>query len=61
MTNNLNRPEEAAEKIRVSRATLFGLIKEGRIRSVKIGRRRFVTDAALNEYVERLEADAGAA
>lgn len=61
MASKLNTPEETVEKIRVSRATVYGLIKTGDLRSVKIGRRRFITDDAIDEYIAGLEAEAGAA
>jgi excisionase family DNA binding protein len=34
-------PEETAAYLRTSRKTVFDLIKDGRIRSIKEGRRRF--------------------
>jgi excisionase family DNA binding protein len=42
---------EVARILRISRATLYGRIREGRICTQKDGRRTFVTAAALQRYV----------
>lgn len=47
--------DEAAEALRLSRSMLYELIRSGRLRTVKQGRRRLVPVAALAEYVESLE------
>jgi len=39
----------------IGRSKLFELLASGELRSVHIGRRRFVPAAAIAEYVERLE------
>jgi excisionase family DNA binding protein len=41
----------------LGRTTVFALIKEGKLRSVKVGRRRMVPAAALDEFIAGLEAD----
>jgi excisionase family DNA binding protein len=46
--------DEAAEYLRVSRWTVYNLIRSNQLRTVKIGRRRLVTLAALSECVESL-------
>ena len=46
--------DEAAEALRLSRSALYELIRCGRLRSVKSGRRRLVPVAALAEYVDAL-------
>lgn len=60
-TQLLYRPEEAAEALSVSRATIYELIAAGTLASVKIGRSRRITRDALERYVSALEASAGAA
>lgn len=50
--------DEAAEALRLSRSALYELIRSGRLRSVKSGRRRLVPVAALAEYVAGLESAA---
>jgi excisionase family DNA binding protein len=52
----LYRVEEAAEALRLSRRTVYELIRSGRLRTVKVGSRRLVPVAAVREYVEGLGA-----
>jgi excisionase family DNA binding protein len=52
----LYRVDEAAEALRLSRSVIYELIRSGRLRTVKEGRRRLVPVAALGEYVDGLEA-----
>lgn len=47
-------PERAAERLDVSRTTLYELLAAGEITSVKIGRSRRIPAAALADYVDRL-------
>jgi excisionase family DNA binding protein len=49
---------EAAVLLRMSRAQLYKLIQLGRIKPVKEGRSTFITPAAMDAYVKRLEAEA---
>jgi excisionase family DNA binding protein len=56
----LLRPEEAARTLRVSRTEIFKLMRSGEIRSILIGRRRRIPVSALNDYIARKLADAGA-
>ncbi|NYE50200.1 excisionase family DNA binding protein [Spinactinospora alkalitolerans] len=46
--------DEAAARLRVSRWTLYNLIRSGRLRTVKIGRRRLVPVASLSECLDAL-------
>ena len=50
--------DEAASALRLSKSLLYELIRSGRLRTVKAGRRRLVPVAALAEYVATLEAGA---
>jgi excisionase family DNA binding protein len=52
----LNTVEATMAKLGTGRAKVFQLISAGELRSVKIGRRRMVSDAAIAEFVARLEA-----
>lgn len=47
--------DEAAEALRLSRSLLYELIRSGRLRSVKAGRRRLIPVAALGEYLDSLD------
>lgn len=61
-TPRLNAIPDACEKLGgISRRKLYDLMDAGHLRSVKIGARRLVSDAAIAEYVERLDSAAGAA
>jgi excisionase family DNA binding protein len=53
--------EEAAAELRIGRSRMFDLIREGAIKSVKIGTSRRITRAALTTYVATLEAEASQA
>ena len=43
--------EEAAMALRLSRSAVYELIRSGRLRTVKAGRRRLVPVEALTEFV----------
>ena len=47
--------EEAARLLNVGRSTVYDLIRSGRLRSIKIGRRRLVPRAALDALLAELE------
>jgi excisionase family DNA binding protein len=47
--------DEAAAQLRVSRWSIYKLIRSGQLRTIKIGRRRLVPIDALNECLERLK------
>ncbi len=48
--------EEAAELIGICRSNMFKLIRQGDVKSVKVGQLRRVTPAALDDFVQRLSA-----
>ncbi|MGN6243728.1 MAG: excisionase family DNA-binding protein [Motilibacteraceae bacterium] len=52
----LYKPEEAAEALGIGRSRLFQLLASGELESVSIGRSRRITRAALEGYVDRLQA-----
>lgn len=47
--------EEAADLLRMSRAQLYQRIRHGEIRAHEDGRRRYISAAAVKEYVARLD------
>lgn len=49
--------EEAANTLRLGRTTTYNLVLDGRLRSVKIGRRRLVVREGLREFIDHLESD----
>jgi excisionase family DNA binding protein len=50
----LYRVDEAAEALRLSRSSIYELIRAGRLRTVKHGSRRLVPVAALDDFVRDL-------
>jgi excisionase family DNA binding protein len=50
----LLRVGEAAERLSLSRATVYELINSGRLSSVTIGRSRRISVKALDDFVELL-------
>lgn len=50
--------DEAATRLRVSRWTVYNLIRSRQLRTIKIGRRRLVPPAALAECIELLGKEA---
>lgn len=54
----LYRVDEAAIALRLSRSLVYELIRSGRLRTVKQGRRRLVPVSALSEYVASLDGGA---
>lgn len=52
----VNTWEQTSAKLGgISRTLVFQLWASGALASVKIGRRRFSTDAQISEYISRLE------
>ncbi|PPJ11814.1 excisionase [Nocardia nova] len=49
---------EVRKLIPVGHSKYYELIGTGELRSVKVGRRRFVTEQAVAEYISRLDAAA---
>ena len=49
---------EVRKRIPVGHSKYYELIGSGELRSVRIGRRRFVTESAVAEYIAKLDADA---
>jgi excisionase family DNA binding protein len=47
--------DEAAARLRVSRWSLYNLIRSGQLHTIKIGRRRLVPLDALTECLEHLK------
>lgn len=46
--------EEAADLLGVCRSNMFKLIRQGDVKSVKVGRLRRITPAALEDFVRQL-------
>lgn len=48
----------AALALSLGQTAVWMMVREGRLRSVRVGRRRLITWASLEEYVKSLEANA---
>ncbi len=51
-TERLLRVEEAADRLRLSRSFTWMLIGRGELGTVKLGRRRLVSEAELGRFVD---------
>lgn len=58
ITPQLHPLETVMCRLGVGRSTVFELIASGELRSVKVGRRRLVSEAALTEFIQKLDGDA---
>lgn len=52
----LNPVEIVMGRLGLGRSTVFALLASGQLRSVKVGRRRLVPEAAIVEFIANLEA-----
>lgn len=50
-------PEQAAEALGIGRWKLYDLLRQGRLRSLRIGSCRRISTEALREFVAALEAE----
>jgi len=54
METNVNYPDSNKNRWRLSRTSTYELIAAGKLKTVKIGRRRFITIEALDEFIAAL-------
>lgn len=47
--------EAVMARLSVGRSTVFELIASGELRSCKVGRRRLVSEAAIADYIRKLD------
>ena len=50
----LRSVKDAMRLLSISRTTFYSLVKQERIKPIKIGRRTYVSERQLREFVERL-------
>jgi excisionase family DNA binding protein len=55
----LHSVESVMKRLNLGRSKTFEVIANGSLRSVKVGRRRLVSEAALREFIEKLDASGG--
>lgn len=51
--------EAVMQRLSIGRSMVFNLIRSGELRSVKVGRRRLVSETAINEYIARVDQTGG--
>jgi len=54
------RVTEAMEILSLKRSVIYEQLRSGRLRSVRVGRTRLITAAAIDDYVALLETEAAA-
>ncbi|MFV2083046.1 MULTISPECIES: helix-turn-helix domain-containing protein [Micromonosporaceae] len=52
------RVEEAAHELGIGRSLVYDLIRSGRLRSLKVGSRRLIPTAAIDEVIDLLSQEA---
>jgi excisionase family DNA binding protein len=52
----LHSIESAGKRLNVGRSTVFALMASGQLRSIKIGKRRLISESALIDFVHAAEA-----
>lgn len=52
----LHHVESVMERLGLGRSKVFELMGNGQLRSVKVGRRRLVSESAIVEFINRIEA-----
>jgi len=55
-SSRLNTPTQAAEKLLVGMNKFYNLINSGKLKAVKMGTGTFVTNEAIDEYIDNLPA-----
>ncbi len=48
--------ESLMERLKLGRSKVFEVLGTGELRSIKVGRRRLVSEAALREFIQSLDA-----
>lgn len=59
MNKLLLKPEEVAEVLSIGRTKIYALMADGQLASVRIGNSRRIPLDAVNEFIARLEVEAG--
>ena len=53
----LHSIESVMERLNLGRSKTFELLATNQLRSVKVGRRRLISESAIVDFINRLEAD----
>jgi excisionase family DNA binding protein len=54
----LNSIEDVMDRLKIGRSRVYEELGTGRLRSVKVGRRRLIPESAIVEFISALEAGA---
>lgn len=54
----LYRVSDAMRRLGLSRSVIYELMRSGRLRSVREGRTRLISDSAIRDYIALLEQEA---
>ena len=60
LTAQLHSVDALMKRLSVGRNTVFNLMASGQLRSIKIGRRRVVSENAVRDFIARIDDQAGA-
>jgi excisionase family DNA binding protein len=52
----LHEIPEACERLGIGRSLLYNLIKDGKLRTVKIGKRRLISESSILDFIHNLDA-----
>ena len=50
------KPEEASPLLGIGRNTLYALLRSGRLKSIRLGRKIIIPASAINEFLSNTEA-----
>jgi excisionase family DNA binding protein len=54
----LNSVDDVIDRLKLGRSKVYEVLGTGQLRSIKVGRRRLVSEAALVDFINLLEAGA---
>lgn len=54
----LHNIDAVMNRLSIRRSAVFSLIGSGELRSIKLGKRRLVSESALREFIERIDSTA---
>ncbi|MEW6572953.1 MAG: helix-turn-helix domain-containing protein [Bacillota bacterium] len=55
--NEMFTPEEVAEKLKISRSTVYLWLRQGRLKGVKVGDLWRISEEAIQEFLKRPQED----
>ena len=55
VTARLHPVESVMQRLSLGRSSVYELLSSGELRSIKVGRRRLVSESALAEYINSID------